>query len=813
MNKSQIFRIRTSNIQLNDIRFINGAIKPIGYDSKKDSRGNYIPIYADETGGAAICGHYRYIHDLKKDSYIISNCYFINNNAVHSSAIFFRYEEGPSNYLKRLKIINCTFINNKDRYISSRGCGVAGEYTRDDSLINCFFINNTKPKDNLNNKDISEIKDTSVNNYVSNYIKSPESKNNGSNTQLESISVDKKILVKNNDYNNYLNSYSSEYLAPNKFNDYELILVGDGYVEGYLRNNKFYLRDYSYDEYFPLDTAPTTFYVRNSNGDTLRMTKFQKENSGEYDYFTENLGYLSYTIPRGGNTGDYGNIFSDKIYTTLTDENILRKSSNGESYLTDYYYEINPTCWYQSHMYNPYINVLFNCSKVELNKNGYIIIEVVNSIEGTMRLELNNDIYYSSSPFKQSNGNLLYNISVKWGSEGIYDVKIFFEPKFSTQSINFYSSAQYDYKINLTKKDQIIIPNDNTHKMNNKIKSYLSGDNLEMYFKNGKYSVMLTDENKNPLSNQQIIFNLNGEKYYRTTNNQGLAYFTINLNSGIYTISSIFDGTDKYERSNNVKNTINVLQTIKSKDFSKIYKNGTQYYATFKDSNGNVLKNTDVTFNINGVFYTRTTNNQGVAKMNINLNPGTYILTATNPSNGENIATTIKVLPSIITHDLTKYYKNASKLTFRLLDNQGRPVGAGVSATININGVFYTRSTDANGYVNMNINLNPATYIATIEYNGLMVSCKVKVLPILQAKDVNMRFKDGTKFEVKLLDRQGKPFAGQKITFNINGVFYDRTTDVNGVARLNINLMAGQYIITSMYSNGAATSNKVTIKS
>ena len=41
--------------------------------------------------------------------------------------------------------------------------------------------------------------------------------------------------------------------------------------------------------------------------------------------------------------------------------------------------------------------------------------------------------------------------------------------------------------------------------------------------------------------------------------------------------------------------------------------------------------------------------------------------------------------------------------------------------------------------------------------------------------------------------------------------FYDRTTDTNDIARLNINLMAGEYIITSMYSNGTATSNKVTI--
>ena len=73
-----------------------------------------------------------------------------------------------------------------------------------------------------------------------------------------------------------------------------------------------------------------------------------------------------------------------------------------------------------------------------------------------------------------------------------------------------------------------------------------------------------------------------------------------------------------------------------------------------------------------------------------------------------------------------------------------------------------------------------------------------------------MRYRDGTKFEVKLLDGQGKAFANKVVTFNVNGVYYDRTTDENGIARLNINLMPAQYIITSMYET-ASTSNTITI--
>ncbi|WP_296891136.1 Ig-like domain repeat protein [uncultured Methanobrevibacter sp.] len=321
-----------------------------------------------------------------------------------------------------------------------------------------------------------------------------------------------------------------------------------------------------------------------------------------------------------------------------------------------------------------------------------------------------------------------------------------------------------------------------------------------------RFVVTVKDKKNNPIVNGKVTITLNGVPYNRTTDANGQASMAINLDSGIYNVTTEYDGIFAYSK-------IIVKTTIESSDITKIFRNGTQYYATFRDSNGNLLRNTDVNFNINGVFYTRTTNENGVARMNINLLPKQYVLTAMNPISGESCGNLINVLPNIVeNYDLTKYYKNASKFTFRLLDDQGRPVGAGVSASLNINGVFYTRQTDANGYINMNINLNPGTYIATIMYNGLSLANTIKVLPILEAKDIVMKYRDGTKFEAKLLDGQGKPFAGQTVTFNINGVMYNRITDGSGIARLNINLMPGEYIITSMYENGATIANKVTIR-
>ncbi|WP_296885476.1 hypothetical protein [uncultured Methanobrevibacter sp.] len=107
--------------------------------------------------------------------------------------------------------------------------------------------------------------------------------------------------------------------------------------------------------------------------------------------------------------------------------------------------------------------------------------------------------------------------------------------------------------------------------------------------------------------------------------------------------------------------------------------------------------------------------------------------------------------------------------------------------------------------------MQPGDYIITSEYKGCVASNNIKVLSILNATDINMKYRDGTQFKATLVDGQGKHYEGQSVTFNVNGVFYSRQTDSSGTAKLNINLMPGEYIITSSY-NGSSIANKITIK-
>lgn len=333
-------------------------------------------------------------------------------------------------------------------------------------------------------------------------------------------------------------------------------------------------------------------------------------------------------------------------------------------------------------------------------------------------------------------------------------------------------------------------------------------NNVDKYKGSSKsLEIYLNDKYENPLIGEKVAIIINGQTYYREVKDAGYASLAINLNPGEYSVGIRYDG-----KFGNVQTESNVTvrTTLFAEDIVKYYKNGTQFYASFLNKNGNTLKNSKVQFNINGIIYTRTTDENGRAKLNINLGPGKYAITSINGDTGETLGKSIVVKSVVIENrNLVKYYRNDSQYTVKILDGKGNPLG-GAKVTFNINGVFYSRTTNENGTAKLNINLGPGNYIITASYNGESVSNKIDVLTRLVSSDLSMKYMDGSKFEVTVLDGQGIVSSGENITFNINGVFYNRTTDDDGLALLTINLMAGKYIITS-YWNGYMKSNYITI--
>ena len=355
--------------------------------------------------------------------------------------------------------------------------------------------------------------------------------------------------------------------------------------------------------------------------------------------------------------------------------------------------------------------------------------------------------------------------------------------------------------VSMTKKGNItVIPNMDVN---------LYVDDVVMIYHDGTRLVAkLTDYQGRPIVNDIIYFTINGKTYAKTTDDNGTVYMRLNLDSKVYTATVSYNESEVYSKiSKNVTVTIN--PTVISEDLVKMYQNDTRFYVKFTDSTGKALTKTTVKFNIHGVFYTKKTDKDGVADLGIMLRPGEYILTAYNPVTGEEKGFNITVKSLIVQSDLTKYYLNASKFQATIYDKNGS-LAVGKNVTFNINGVFYTKTTDSNGVVSLAINLRPGEYIITTMYEGLAVGNNIVVLPTLVTRDLNMTYGDGSNFTAQTLDGQGKPLANQNVTFNINGVFYNKITDDNGVASLTMRLMSGKYIITS-YWNDFQTGNTIII--
>ena len=325
------------------------------------------------------------------------------------------------------------------------------------------------------------------------------------------------------------------------------------------------------------------------------------------------------------------------------------------------------------------------------------------------------------------------------------------------------------------------------------------------YMGSERFYVSVTNFLGTPVVNQSVDITINGVTYTRSTNENGTTSIPLGLNSGEYDVITVVG-------NKTFVSFVTILPTVNGEDLVKTFRNATQYSATFIDSEGELLpEGTEVTFNINGVMYNRKTNENGTAKLNINLEPGSYIITATNPVTGEMYSNNITVLPVIESNDLTKYYRNDSQYVVTLLGDDGKPVGAGEKVTFNINGVFYTRTTNESGQAQLNINLEAGTYIITAMYKNCSVANTITVLPILSANDLNKTYGEPDQFVATLVDGQGNPYANQKVEFNVNGVLYYRTTGSDGQAKLNINLQPGEYIITSSFE-GCNIANKITVK-
>ncbi|WP_298523914.1 hypothetical protein [uncultured Methanobrevibacter sp.] len=263
-------------------------------------------------------------------------------------------------------------------------------------------------------------------------------------------------------------------------------------------------------------------------------------------------------------------------------------------------------------------------------------------------------------------------------------------------------------------------------------------------------------------------------------------------------------------KASNATAVINVLSTINATNVVKLYGSGTQYFAMFYTSEGSALGNAEVSFTLNGKTYKVKTLPNGVVRLNININPGTYKITAINPQTKEKAVNNIRIYAKIMENkDLTQYYGANKSFKVRIYNaTTGKADGSGVKVTFKVNKKTYTVKTNKNGYASLKIRLKPGQYTITTKYAGYKVSNKITVKPVLTASNIIGKNIKTLKFKAKLVDKNGKALKGKTIKFKFRGKTYSAKTNSKAVATVILkNLRVGKYKIISSYGKSKITNS------
>ena len=118
--------------------------------------------------------------------------------------------------------------------------------------------------------------------------------------------------------------------------------------------------------------------------------------------------------------------------------------------------------------------------------------------------------------------------------------------------------------------------------------------------------------------------------------------------------------------------------------------------------------------------------------------------------------------------DVSMYYKDGSN--YKLSLSKGNLPVENASVVIKIGSNIYTKNTDKNGLINLPITLTSGNYLISASHGDVVITNKLKVMPVVIAKDLTKHYKGSEKFTAKFLNAQGKALKNTYVKFKINGI-------------------------------------------
>ena len=328
---------------------------------------------------------------------------------------------------------------------------------------------------------------------------------------------------------------------------------------------------------------------------------------------------------------------------------------------------------------------------------------------------------------------------------------------------------------------------------------------------------VLVDPVGNPIANATIASFVNGENVANVTTDEDGAFTVKGIKNGVLTI--LFNGTVDYFDTEYNLTFANAGKTTKSFINLDTVESDLAIRGTLVDDEGNPIANATITYAVNGANATEVTTDdngvftvQGASDSIISID-----FNGNDAFDASNINITLKNLSPVRqatlfnSSDFTQYScdfyegERGGNFTFQLVDEMGNPI-ANKTIYIGYNGVTLNRTTDENGFANVQINLKNAglytfviVFLGDEDYNATMAVHKVNIEKKTTSISASAKTYKATaktkKYTVTLKTIKGSSIdgktylaKGKKVTLTINGKTYTAKTNAKGQATFSLKI-------------------------
>ncbi|WP_407375083.1 C1 family peptidase, partial [Methanobrevibacter sp.] len=182
---------------------------------------------------------------------------------------------------------------------------------------------------------------------------------------------------------------------------------------------------------------------------------------------------------------------------------------------------------------------------------------------------------------------------------------------------------------------------------------------------------------------------------------------------------------------------------IDNKDLSVNYGDESFFTVRVATDDGHAIAGAFVVFTVNGKTINATTDNDGIAKLEINEVPGTYVITTVygNQTYQNNATVMLDPHDCMITENknIKVDYDGGSYFTVKVVSSDGKVALSGESVIFVINGKTSSVKTDEKGIAKIKITDVPKKYTMTTIFNGKSYKNTVTVKQVLTASKVTVK--------------------------------------------------------------------------